>query len=109
MSDGLCNFCVSLFCSLSDIESTYLNHRLSRVEENRECILDELALVAESLGKMAILDLKAVSVRLSAAAKHHKENFQGNSGAMLDNDLVAGTPSSAVSLSTSNSELKLLR
>jgi hypothetical protein len=28
---------------------------------------------------------------------------------MLDNDLVAGTPSSAVSLSTSNSELKLLR
>ena len=97
------------FCSLSDIESTYLNHRLSRVEENRECILDELALVAESLGKAAILDLKAVNVRLTAAAKHHKKNFPGNPGAMLDNDLVAGTPSSAVSLSTSNSELKLLR
>eukprot|EP00571_Detonula_confervacea_P003423 CAMPEP_0172329052 /NCGR_PEP_ID=MMETSP1058-20130122/60671_1 /TAXON_ID=83371 /ORGANISM="Detonula confervacea, Strain CCMP 353" /LENGTH=4507 /DNA_ID=CAMNT_0013046199 /DNA_START=90 /DNA_END=13614 /DNA_ORIENTATION=- len=94
-----------------------LTRRLSRVEANRECILDELALVAEGLGKAAILDLKAVSVRLSSAAKQHREKLQGNnvgepmqvSGPLLDNDLVAGTPSSAVSLSTSNSELKLLR
>jgi hypothetical protein len=98
-----------LFCLHSDVESTYLNRRLSRVEENRECILDELALVAETLGKAAILDLKAVSVHLNAAAKHREGNLAGNPGAMLDNELVEGTPSSAVSLSTSNSESKLLR
>ncbi|KAL7543885.1 hypothetical protein ACHAXR_013277 [Thalassiosira sp. AJA248-18] len=94
-----------------------LTRRLSRVEANRACILNELALVAEGLGKAALLDLKAVSVRLNSAAKHHQRKLQGNgvgelmqvSAPSSDNDLVIGTPSSAVSLSTSNSELKLLR
>mmetsp|Transcript_18279 Transcript_18279/g.44004 ORF Transcript_18279/g.44004 Transcript_18279/m.44004 type:complete len:2525 (-) Transcript_18279:72-7646(-) len=79
-----------------------LTRRLSRVEANRECILDELVLVAEGLGKSAIQDLKAVGVRLSSAAKHHKEKLQSNGDDPVQT-------SSAVSLSTSNSELKLLR
>jgi hypothetical protein len=105
------------FKDSSFLKISTLLRRLCRVEENRECILDELALVAESLGKAAILDLKSVSVRLSVAAKLHGENVPGNdgghlaqvSGTTVDKDLVAGTPSSAVSLSTGNSELKLLR
>lgn len=91
-----------------------LTRRLSRVEANRITVLDELALVAEGLGRAAILDMKAVNVRLSIAAKHHREKRDGDqvlqvSNPALDDDFVAGTPSSAVSLSTSNSELKLLR
>jgi hypothetical protein len=80
-----------------------VNHRLSRVEENRECILDELAMVAEILGKAAILELKALSVILQRAVK-----CPGNDGSHL---MQVGneSPSSAVSLSTSNSETKLLR
>ena len=91
-----------------------LTRRLSRVEANRITVLDELAMVAEGLGRAAILDMKAVNVRLSIAAKHHREKRDGDqvlpvSNPALDDDFVAGTPSSAVSLSTSNSELKLLR
>ena len=103
----------------SFLKISTLLRRLSRVHANRECILDELALVAENLGKAAILDLKAVSVRLSVAADHHNEaNSSGNgddilpvqvSGTALDSNLTVGSPSSAVSLSTSNSELKFLR
>ena len=98
------------------------------LQANRECILDELVLVAEGeistslfdfshdslvssspclnhfigLGKSAIQDLKAVGVRLSSAAKHHREKLQSNKDDPVQT-------SSAVSLSTSNSELKLLR
>jgi len=92
--------------------------RLCRVEANKLNVLNELALVAEGLGKAAILDMKAVSVRLRSAAKHHKDNAARESDgdksmqvldpSSHDGDF-AGTPSSAVSLSTSNSELKLLR
>jgi len=101
----------------SFLKVSTLTRRLCRVEANRDCILHELALVAEGLGKAAILDLKAVSVRLNSAAQHHREKLQRNDGSELlkvsdtsfDNDVFTGTPSSAVSLSTSNSELKLLR
>ena len=103
----------------SFLKISTLLRRLSRVHANRECILDELALVAENLGKAAILDLKAVSVRLSVAANHHNEATDlGNdddilpvqvSGTALDSNLTVASPSSAVSLSTSNSELKFLR
>ena len=94
-----------------------LMRRLCRVEANRAVVLSELALVAEGLGKAAILDMKAVSVRLRSAAKHHKAKSQVSDGyndmqvsdPSPDNDVIAGSPSSAVSLSTSNSELKLLR
>ncbi len=84
------------------------------MEANRECALGELCLVALKLGQAAILELKAVSVRLSSAAKHHRKKVKENAGDgtqvdVSDNDLVVGSPSSAVSLSTSNSELKLLR
>jgi E3 ubiquitin-protein ligase HUWE1 len=94
-----------------------LTRRLSRVAENRECILTELALVAEGLGDAAILDLKAVSVRLSLAVKRHQRKIPRNDTGLLvqasnpssEDGLVAGTPSNSVSLSTSHSELKLLR
>ena len=71
------------------------------MEENRECILDELAIVAKILGKAAILELKAMSIILL-------RNCPVNDGSHLmqvDND----SPSCAVTLSTSNSETKLLR
>lgn len=85
--------------------------RLARVQANRSVILYELARVAEGLGNQALLDLKSVSVRLSSAAKRHREKLHGNDDGKVvsTSDLVVGTPSSAVSLSTSNSELKLLR
>ena len=76
-----------------------------------------MIVTASGLGKAAILDLKAVSVRLSSAAKHHRQKLKVNVNdeaipALIptsDDDLVAGSPSSAVSLSTSSNELKLLR
>ena len=98
-----------------------LTRRLSRIEANRECILGELALVAQGLGADAIRDIKSISIRLSAAAKLHQEKLQMSkseansvmptsaSNSTSDNDFVASAPSSAVSLSTSSSELKLLR
>lgn len=99
----------------SFLKISTLLRRLSRVHANRECIFDELALVAENLGKAAILDLKAVSVRLSVAADHQNEANGDDiltvqvSGTALDSNLTVGSPSSVVSLSTSNSELKFLR
>ena len=93
-----------------------LTRRLSRVEANRDFILRELALVAQGLGADAIRDLRAVSVRLSSAAKLHQQKLESSNDTSIrvlkerpKNDAVAGTPSSAVSLSTGSSELKLLR
>lgn len=90
-----------------------LTRRLSRVEANRDFILRELALVAQGLGVDAIRDLRSVSVRLSSAAKLHQQKLESSketsTGETPKNDSVAGTPSSAVSLSTGSSELKLLR
>ena len=90
-----------------------LTRRLSRVEANRDFILRELALVAQGLGVDAIRDLRSVSVRLSSAAKLHQQKLESSKDTSTEdspkNDAVAGTPSSAVSLSTGSSELKLLR
>lgn len=91
-----------------------LTRRLSRVEANRDFILRELALVAQNLGADAIRDLRSVSVRLSSAAKLHQQKLESSNdistvGNSPNNDSIAGTPSSAVSLSTGSSELKLLR
>lgn len=72
-------------------------------QANRECILQELAIVAGQLGKAATRDLKAVSVRLRSAAKHHR------GGQAEVSDPASKSSSSAVALATSNSELKLLR
>ena len=96
----------------SFIKVNALTRRLSRVEANRDFILRELALVAQGLGADAIRDLRSVSVRLSSAAKLHQQKIESSSDAHKEspnNETVAGTPSSAVSLSTGSSELKLLR
>eukprot|EP00804_Cyclotella_cryptica_P030429 CCRYP_008520-RB/>CCRYP_008520-RB protein AED:0.03 eAED:0.03 QI:213/1/1/1/1/1/14/495/4469 len=98
-----------------------ISRRLSRVEANRECILGELASVAQGLGAVAIRDLKSVCVRLSSAA-NLQEKLSSNDSNRSDealpvadilskSEIVAGAPSSAVSFgtSTSNSEIKFLR
>ena len=100
----------------SFIKVNALTRRLSRVEANRDYIISELALVAQGLGADAIRDLRSVSVRLSSAAKLHQQKLESSNDTSTDapeespkNGAVAGTPSSAVSLSTGSSELKLLR
>jgi hypothetical protein len=100
----------------SFIKVNALTRRLSRVEANRDFILRELALVAQGLGADAIRDLRSVSVRLSSAAKLHQQKLEAPADISTDaagespkREVVAGTPSSAVSLSTGSSELKLLR
>ena len=115
-----------LLCSVLRLESckdssfmkvNTLTRRLSRVEANRECILSELALVAQGLGADAIRDLKTLRIRLSAAAKLHQEKLHVSKSESDNSAHQSGSgpaskspaPSSAVSLSTSSSELKLLR
>ena len=78
--------------------------RLCKVADNRNCILQELSLVAQALRKDAVRDLRALHIRLNNAAEKHEicldsSNTSGN----------RGIPSAAVTLSTSNSEVKLLR
>ena len=81
--------------------------RLSKIDANRDCILKDLAGVAQSLGLDALHDLKALRIRLNKAVKEHRhlmlpsmENV-GSNGKEI--------PSATVTLSTSSSELKLLR
>ena len=88
----------------------------------------ELASVAQGLGAVAIRDLKSVGVRLGKTVFFLRDYhinilfftlvsrccIKGSAAtvsAVADkpNDLITGAPSSAVSLSTSNSELKFLR
>ena len=95
--------------------------RLCKVEANRNCILRELASVAQSLGIDAICDLKSLSISLNDAAKVHKQQtnvpHEGTGDIVSNADEsprpsrinLNGTSSSAVTLSTSSSELKLLR
>jgi len=90
--------------------------RLCRVNDNRECILQELASVAQGLGADAIRDLRSLSFRLNNAVKQHHQHLSVSendckkpSASNTGNPLMSGTSSSAVTLSTSSSELKLLR
>jgi hypothetical protein len=52
----------------SFVKVNTISRRLSRVAANRECIMNELASVAQSLSSDAIRDLKSVSFRLSKFA-----------------------------------------
>jgi len=119
-----------LLCSILRMESgkdtsfakvNNITKRLCRVDSNRACILGELASVAQGLGADAIRDLRALGIRLDAAVKLHKKNLsspqtvtknriEGDETGPDENiSSVLGIPSSAVTLSTSSSELKLLR
>jgi E3 ubiquitin-protein ligase HUWE1 len=91
--------------------------RLCRVDANRGYILAELASVARALGADAIRDLKALNIRMLNAV----ESGIGNSSDLKNvnsdstNDITEVAPkskggtSSSVAVSTSTSELKLLR
>jgi len=81
--------------------------RLCRVEANRSCILMELAFVAQGLGVDAIRDLKLLSIRLNDAARKQELLKQDKSPSR--SLLRGGIPGSDVTLSTSSSEVKLLR
>jgi E3 ubiquitin-protein ligase HUWE1 len=99
----------ALFAKVSSIV-----RRLSRVEENRKCILDELALVAQELGIASIRDLRSLKIQLELAAQNHRVQLSTHFSdpAELDDDktnMKLGTASSAVTLSTTSTDLKLLR
>lgn len=107
---------LNLFCATLKLESckdgifvkvNTIAKRLSKIDANRDCILKNLACVAQSLGLDAVHDLRALRIRLNKAVKEHrhlllssKENVESNG---------KDIPSATVTLSTSSSELKLLR
>lgn len=87
--------------------------RLCRIDANRGYVLAELASVAKALGADAIRDLKALSIRMSTAAlQMEKQSTQsadkGKDSADAENRLP-GSASNTIAVSTSTSELKLLR
>lgn len=91
--------------------------RLCRVEANRKRVLEELAKVAEGLGSDAYQDLRALRIRMERVVKDHEHELEH--AMMIDDEdkhgitkipsSLVGSISSSVSLSTSTSELKLLR
>ena len=91
--------------------------RLCRVEANRGYVLAELASVAQALGVDAIRDLKALRIRLDGAVFQQKKTqlktLEDSKQAATESGQSKATESrsasSAVTLSTSTSELKLLR
>mmetsp|Transcript_9044 Transcript_9044/g.11092 ORF Transcript_9044/g.11092 Transcript_9044/m.11092 type:complete len:4662 (-) Transcript_9044:66-14051(-) len=114
---------LKLLCSVLRLESckdssfqkvNTIARRLCRVEANRACILRELARVAQGLGSDAIRDLKLLSIRLNDAVELHQDQLKNaaaaaGGGETPQKPLLRGIPGSAVTLSTSSSELKLLR
>jgi E3 ubiquitin-protein ligase HUWE1 len=85
--------------------------RLCRVESNRGLVLAELAGVAHSLASDSIHDLRALRIRIDeAVSAHAKQQFivrENQTG--KESHRTLGAVSSSVTLSTSTSELKLLR
>jgi len=77
--------------------------RLCRVKANRANILHELASVAQGLGTDALRDIKALQIQLNEAARKYQHmSVQKEHKSRL-------IPASAVTLSSSSSEIKLLR
>lgn len=113
---------LQLLCSILRMETcrdtsfTKVNtiaRRLCRIDANRGYVLAELASVARALGADAIRDLKALSIRMSNAAENKALNFNADNQADLEatksNSRAPVSASSSVAVSTSTSELKLLR
>jgi len=122
---------IRLLCSILRLESckdslfarvSNIARRLCRVEKNREQILKELASVAHGLGKDSIRDLRSLRIRLNAAVQTHYNQLRTTAQVVGDSSddaegsattsvsgAINGTPSSAVTLSTNTTELKLLR
>ena len=80
--------------------------RLCRVDMNRARILVELASVAQALGEDAIRDLQVLNIRLSEAVRlQEKDESDESTGP----GIAGKKPLNIVTLSTSSSEVKLLR
>ena len=119
---------LQLLCSILRMETcressfvkvNTIARRLCRVDANRGYILAELASVARALGADAIHDLKALKIRLSSAVESGARNGSKIEKMNSDFDIdvidsemaprAAWGTSSSVAVSTSTSELKLLR
>ena len=114
---------LKLLCSILRVETcrdaafakvNTIIRRLCRVETNRGYVLAELASVAHALGGDALRDLKALRIRMDAAVAQHQQLLVQPMETEKSIELpqsasaVQGV-SSSVTLSTSTSELKLLR
>jgi E3 ubiquitin-protein ligase HUWE1 len=117
---------LQLLCSILRMETcrdsafTKVNtivRRLCRVEMNRGYVLAELGSVAHALGVDAIRDLRALRIRMDDAVAQYEFHRVKAKEAAVEMDTspsksgteAAGAFSSSVTLSTSTSELKLLR
>jgi len=112
---------LQLLCSILKMESCRdaafsrvngISRRLCKVEANRGHILAELASVAQSLGEDAKRDLRLLCVRMNDVVvlqQRSVEDSGGIDGGSESSILAGQSPSSTVTLSSSSSELKLLR
>eukprot|EP00977_Amphora_coffeiformis_P002753 scaffold521_cov167-Amphora_coffeaeformis.AAC.44 len=95
-----------------DIAFTKVNtiiRRLCRIEENRGYVLEELASVAHGLGTDAVRDLRSLRIRMEQTTAK-KNGAEMTAGPTTENGSpVPGSAATSVALSTSTSELKLLR
>jgi len=107
---------IAVLVDVAPLLFSYHPPRVFLVEENRTKILFELASVAQGLAADAIRDLKTLTVQLNHAAKLH-QGLHCNSpeGVLTSQDIngkrakISRIPPSTVTLSSSSSEIKLLR
>jgi len=83
--------------------------RLCRVDANRGYVLAELASVARALGRDSTRDLTALNIRISATIDRSQDTSMKSSNDDANTSPVGGAASASVVVSTSTSELKLLR
>lgn len=109
---------LQLLCSIlrmeicKDTAFTKVNtvaRRLCRVDANRGYVLAELASVARALGGDATRDLTALNIRISATIDQNHDISSKSTKIGISNSPVGGGASTSVAVSSSTSELKLLR
>mmetsp|Transcript_9714 Transcript_9714/g.19497 ORF Transcript_9714/g.19497 Transcript_9714/m.19497 type:complete len:1063 (+) Transcript_9714:3-3191(+) len=83
--------------------------RLCRVDSNRGYVLTELASVARALGIDATRDLTALNIRISATIDQNQDYPPKTAKNGSGNSSIGRGASTSVAVSTSTSELKLLR
>mmetsp|Transcript_15059 Transcript_15059/g.17314 ORF Transcript_15059/g.17314 Transcript_15059/m.17314 type:complete len:1644 (+) Transcript_15059:440-5371(+) len=112
---------LQLLCSILKMESCRdaafskvngISRRLCKVEANRTHILGELGSVAQSLGEDAKRELRLLCVRMTDVVVLQQRvapDSKDIKKPSRQNVIASRLPSSTVTLSSSNSELKLLR
>jgi len=109
---------LQLLCSILRMETckdaafakvNTIARRLCRVDANRGYVLAELASVARALGCDATRDLTALNIRISATVNKSQRNSPVTGNECSNNSSLGGMASTSVAVSTSTSELKLLR